>query len=73
MKLLLDENLSALHAQTLRELGQAGVIRLRLSRPTEKAISAALRRALIRLGNADLKGRLAVVDETRIRIRGFIE
>jgi hypothetical protein len=46
-----------------------GIVRLRIHPPTEEAIRLALRRAVLLLENIDLTGRLAVVDERRIRIR----
>ena len=50
-------------AQTL------GVIRLKVHPATEERIRQAIRRALLYLQNNDLTGRLAVVDEDKIRIR----
>jgi predicted nuclease of predicted toxin-antitoxin system len=47
-----------------------GVIRLRLHPPTEEAINAALRFAILRLTGMHLTGKLVVVDERKIRIRG---
>ena len=47
-----------------------GVLRLRLHPPTEEAIAAALRFAIARLDDVRLDGKLAVVDERKIRIRG---
>ncbi len=47
-----------------------GVIRLRLHPPTEEAIGALLQRAMPRLSTTDLRGKLAVVDRNKIRIRG---
>ena len=46
-----------------------GIVRLRIHPPTEAAIRLVLRRALFLLNNMDLRGRLAVVDEHKIRIR----
>ena len=116
MKLLLDENLSALHAVELRtegydavavvECGLAGatdeevlrfavdngraimtldadfanvmrfppgqtcgVVRLKVHPATEDKIRQAIRRALLFLKNIDITGRLAVVDDDRVRIR----
>lgn len=97
MKLLLDENLSSAHAETLRALGHdavsvvelglggqddfanvirhptagtPGVIRLRLHPATEQAIDAAIVWAMERLASVDVAGRLVVIDEHKIRIRG---
>jgi predicted nuclease of predicted toxin-antitoxin system len=47
-----------------------GVIRLRLHPPTESAITSALERVVRILGSLDLRGKLAIVDEDKIRIRG---
>lgn len=47
-----------------------GVVRLKLHPPTEERIRQAIRRAVLLLQNIDLAGRLAVVDEDKIRIRG---
>jgi predicted nuclease of predicted toxin-antitoxin system len=47
-----------------------GVLRLRLHPPTEDAIAAALRFAIPRLAGICLDGKLVVVDERKIRIRG---
>jgi predicted nuclease of predicted toxin-antitoxin system len=116
VRLLLDENLSPLHAKTARALGHdavsvlelglsgshdsivrevaieqgrilitldadfanlvryppgetPGVIRFRLHPATEVAIDEALRRAIPRLADLDLSGKLAVVDDRKIRIR----
>jgi predicted nuclease of predicted toxin-antitoxin system len=49
--------------------GTAGVIRLRVFPPTEAAISALLRWALLRLKEVPLNNKLAVVEPNRIRIR----
>jgi predicted nuclease of predicted toxin-antitoxin system len=46
-----------------------GVIRLKVHPPTEERIRLAIRRALLYLQNIDIAGRLAVVDEDKIRIR----
>jgi hypothetical protein len=54
VKLLLDENLSPLHGRTLRALG----------------IDSALRWAVPHLSGTDLKGKLVIVDDRKIRIRG---
>ena len=47
-----------------------GIVRLRLHPPTEVAIDAALRFMISLLAQTSLAGKLAVVDERRIRIRG---
>ena len=47
-----------------------GVIWLRLHPPTEAKIQLALARCLAKLGGDDFNGKLAVVDEDKIRIRG---
>lgn len=47
-----------------------GVIRLRLHPPTEDAIDSALRWLVARLAAVNLDGKLVVVDERKIRIRG---
>ncbi|PWU01674.1 MAG: hypothetical protein C5B51_22285 [Terriglobia bacterium] len=117
MKFLLDENLSELHAKTLRSMGHdvvsvvelglsgaddldvrdaaieqarilvtldadfanilryppantPGVVRLRLHPAVEEAIDTMLRYAIPRLAGINLSGKLAVVDERKIRIRG---
>jgi predicted nuclease of predicted toxin-antitoxin system len=117
VKFLLDENLSPLHARTLRALGHdavsvvdlglsgaddpvvrdmaiqqerilvtldadfANVLRFpsgrhsggcgfRIHPATEEAIDAALRLAIPRLAQMSLAGKLVVVDERKIRIRG---
>jgi predicted nuclease of predicted toxin-antitoxin system len=117
VKLLLDENLSQLHAAELRSrgadaigaveaglggapdpevrqfavktnrilvtldadfanvirfppAGTPGVMRLKVHPPTEQKIREAIRRGLFLLENLDLKGKLAVVDDTKIRVRG---
>jgi predicted nuclease of predicted toxin-antitoxin system len=46
-----------------------GVIRLKVHPATEERIRQAIRRALLYLQDIDLAGRLAVVDEDKIRIR----
>ena len=47
-----------------------GVVRLKVHPATEERIRQAIRRALLFLRNIDIRGRLAVVDEDKIRIRG---
>ena len=47
-----------------------GVIRLRLHPATEEAIEALLAWAIARLSSADLRGKLVVVNKSKIRIRG---
>ena len=47
----------------------AGIVRLRVHPPAEQKIRACIDRALLLLSNVDLTGRLAVVDEDKIRIR----
>jgi predicted nuclease of predicted toxin-antitoxin system len=51
-------------------LGTPGVIWLRLHPPTEEAISEALDRVINRLRAQGLEGKLVVVDEDKIRVRG---
>jgi predicted nuclease of predicted toxin-antitoxin system len=46
-----------------------GVVRLKVHPPTEERIRRAIQRTLLFLQNIDLSGRLAVVDEDKIRIR----
>jgi predicted nuclease of predicted toxin-antitoxin system len=46
-----------------------GVVRLKVHPATEGRIRQAIRRALLYLENIDIAGRLAVVDEDKIRIR----
>jgi predicted nuclease of predicted toxin-antitoxin system len=50
--------------------GTPGVIWLRLHPPTEAKIGLALSRCLAALTAENLAGKLAVVDEDKIRIRG---
>jgi hypothetical protein len=50
--------------------GTPGVIWLRLHPPTEVGIAAAMDRVLEKLGKEDLTGKLVVVDEDKIRVRG---
>jgi predicted nuclease of predicted toxin-antitoxin system len=47
-----------------------GVIRLKVHPATEERIRQTIRRALLFLHHIDMSGRLAVVDEEKIRIRG---
>lgn len=47
-----------------------GVLRLRLHPPTEGAIATAPEFAITRLSDMRLDGKLVVVDERKIRIRG---
>jgi predicted nuclease of predicted toxin-antitoxin system len=47
-----------------------GVVRLKVHPATEERIRQAIRRALLFLQDIDITGRLAVVDEDKIRIRG---
>jgi predicted nuclease of predicted toxin-antitoxin system len=47
-----------------------GIIWLRLHPPTEAKIKQALDRCLAKLGEQDLAGKLVVVDEDKIRVRG---
>jgi predicted nuclease of predicted toxin-antitoxin system len=117
VRLLLDENLSPMHADTVRRLGHdavsvlecglsgaddtdvraaaieqrrvlvtldadfgnvlryppagaPGMVRLRLRPATEEAIDAMLRSAIPRVAEFDLSGKLVVVGERKIRIRG---
>jgi predicted nuclease of predicted toxin-antitoxin system len=46
-----------------------GVVRLKVHPATDERIRQAIRRALLFLQNIDMAGRLAVVDEDKIRIR----
>jgi predicted nuclease of predicted toxin-antitoxin system len=46
-----------------------GLVRLRLHPPTEQAIRDTLRKALLLLRNIELRGRLAIVEPNKIRIR----
>lgn len=50
--------------------GTPGIVRLRIHPPTEIAIDAALRFMISLLSQTNLAGKLAVIDERRIRIRG---
>ncbi len=47
-----------------------GVVRLRLHPATEEAIDEMLKRTIPRVAEASIRGKLVVVDERRIRIRG---
>lgn len=47
-----------------------GVVRLRLGPATEAAISRALLRMVMLLGSRDLAGKLVIVDDDKIRVRG---
>jgi predicted nuclease of predicted toxin-antitoxin system len=53
--------------------GTPGVIWLRPNAPTEASIRSILAKWLGRLREVDLHGRLAVVEEDKLRIRGPIE
>jgi predicted nuclease of predicted toxin-antitoxin system len=46
-----------------------GLVRLRLHAPTEQAIRDTLRKALLLLKNVAVRGRLAIVEPNKIRIR----
>ena len=46
-----------------------GVVRLKVHPATEERIRQAIRRALLFLQNIDMAGRLAVIDQDKIRIR----
>lgn len=46
-----------------------GIVRLKVHPPTEDRVRHAIRRALLHLQNIDIAGRLAVVDDLKIRIR----
>ena len=50
--------------------GTPGIIWLRLHPPSDTKIEQALDRCLAKLGKEDLTGKLAVVDEDKIRVRG---
>jgi predicted nuclease of predicted toxin-antitoxin system len=50
--------------------GTPGVMRMRLHPPTEEAIENALQFAIARLTDISLDGKLVIVDEKKIRIRG---
>lgn len=47
-----------------------GVVWLRLHPPSEAGIASALDRVLGKLGREDLTGKLVIVDEDKIRVRG---
>ena len=49
--------------------GTPGVVWLRLHPPTESKIEQALDRCLSKLSTEDLRGKLVVVDEDKIRLR----
>jgi predicted nuclease of predicted toxin-antitoxin system len=51
-------------------VGTPGIVRMKIRRPTEARIGEMLLRVLLFLQNVDLRGRLAVVDERKIRVRG---
>ena len=50
--------------------GTPGIIWLRLHPPSEAKIEQAIDRCLDKLGKEDLAGKLVVVDEDKIRVRG---
>jgi len=50
--------------------GTPGIIWLRLHPPSEVKIEQAIDRCIDKLGDEDLAGKLAVVDEDKIRVRG---
>jgi predicted nuclease of predicted toxin-antitoxin system len=50
--------------------GTPGTIWLRLHPPNETKIEHALDRCLAKLGKEDLAGKLVIVDEDKIRVRG---
>jgi predicted nuclease of predicted toxin-antitoxin system len=50
--------------------GTPGVVRFRIHPAIEEAIDAAIRFAIPRLAEMNLAGKLVVVDERKIRIRG---
>ena len=50
--------------------GTPGVVRFRIHPAIEEAIDAALRIAIPRLAGMSLRGKLVVVNERKIRIRG---
>lgn len=50
--------------------GTPGIIWLRLHPPSETKIEQAIDRCVDKLGKEDLTGKLAVVDEDKIRVRG---
>jgi predicted nuclease of predicted toxin-antitoxin system len=51
-------------------VGTPGVVWLRLHPPTEASIAAAVDRVLAKLGAENLSGKLVVVDQDKIRVRG---
>ena len=50
--------------------GTPGVMRLRLHPAVEESVDAMLRRAIPRVAEISVSGKLVVVDERKIRIRG---
>lgn len=50
-----------------------GLVRLRVHPPTEQAIRDTLRQTLLVLKNIELRGRLAIVEPNKIRIRPRFE
>ena len=50
--------------------GTPGIIWMRLHPPSEAKIEQAIDRCLDKLNEKDLAGKLAVVDEDKIRVRG---
>jgi predicted nuclease of predicted toxin-antitoxin system len=50
--------------------GTRGVVRLKVHPASEERIRQSIRRALLFLHDIDITGRLAVVDDDKIRIRG---
>lgn len=50
--------------------GTPGVVRLRVHPAIEQAIDATLQHAIPRIAEIGVKGKLVVVDERRIRVRG---
>jgi predicted nuclease of predicted toxin-antitoxin system len=66
------DTMGADFANVLRYLAAAtpGVVWLRLHPPTEASIAAAVDRVLAKLGAENLNGKLVVVDQDKIRVRG---